>query len=65
MGAGCLLQEADRGHDEARHAEGALEALLLDHALLHRMERAVGRGQALDRLDASSLRTECVSTEQP
>ena len=45
------LEEAHRGHDEARHAERALEALLVDHALLHRVQRAVGGRQSLDRHD--------------
>ena len=42
------LEIAHRGHQEARHAERALEALLIDHALLHRMQRAVGGRQSLD-----------------
>ena len=42
------LEEADRGHHEAGHTEGALEALAADHRLLHGMQRPVGRRQALD-----------------
>ena len=45
------LEEADRRHDEPGHAEGALEALLVDDRLLHRMQRAVGGGQPFDRDD--------------
>ncbi len=42
------LEEADGGHDEAGHAEGALEALLVDDRLLHGVQRAVGGGEPLD-----------------
>src|SRR4029453_2723859 len=43
------LEEAHRGHDEAGHAERALEALLVDHTLLHRVQGAVGSSQSFDR----------------
>src|SRR5678815_975463 len=42
------LEEAHRGHDEARHAERALEPLLVDHAPLHGVQRAVGGSESLD-----------------
>src|SRR5205809_977488 len=44
----------DRRHHEARHAERALEALLLDDRLLHRVQLhliALARREALDRDD--------------
>src|SRR5437588_6827137 len=37
------LQEADRRHREARHAEGALETLFVDDRLLHGMQLTPGR----------------------
>ena len=49
------LEEAHRGHDEARHAERALEALAVDHGLLDGVQRAIGRLQAFDRFDAAIL----------
>ena len=58
------LQESDRRHDEAGHAERALEALLVDDALLHRMQRAVGARPALRWSTIFLPRTVCVSTEQ-
>ena len=57
-----LLQVADRRHDEAGHAERALETLLVDHALLHRVQCAVGRCQAFD-VWICLPRTVWVSTE--
>src|ERR671923_1658803 len=48
---GIPLEEADRRHDEAGHAEGALEALLVEHAALHRVQLASGAGQSFDRDD--------------
>src|SRR6187399_2318268 len=48
------LEEAHRGHDEAGHAERALEALLLDDALLYRVQRAIGGRKPLDRDDSLS-----------
>ena len=44
-----LFQEPHRRHDEPRHAERALESLLIHHCLLHRMQRPVRRRQAFDR----------------
>src|SRR6185295_490244 len=48
------LEEADRAHDEARHAERALESLLVDNGALNRMQRAVGARQALNRQHAAA-----------
>src|SRR5262245_41242685 len=45
------LEEAHRRHDESRHTERALEALLIDDALLNRVQRAVGGSQSFDRDD--------------
>ena len=45
------LEKSDRRHDEPRHAERALEALLVHHRLLHRVERAVGRLEPFDGLN--------------
>src|SRR5262249_61275004 len=43
-----MLEEADRAHDEARHAEGALESLFVDNGALHRMQRSVCARQGLN-----------------
>jgi hypothetical protein len=43
-----VVQQVDRGHDHARRAEAALQAVLLPEALLHRVELVV-LGEALDR----------------
>lgn len=43
-------------HDEARGAEAALRAVMVDQRLLHRMEAAVGRGEALDSPDLLALK---------
>src|SRR5262249_40206963 len=47
-GIWTMLEEADRAHDEARHAEGALESLFVDNGALHRMQRSVSARKALD-----------------
>src|SRR5947207_9367486 len=47
------LQETDGRHCEARHAEGALEALLVDDRLLHRMKLRTAR-EPFDRPYLSS-----------
>jgi hypothetical protein len=52
------LEEADRGHDETRHAERTLEALLVDDALLHGVKRPIRGSESLDRDDL--LSTHCV-----
>src|SRR5262245_42961894 len=48
------LEEADRAHDEARHAERALESLFVDNGALDRMQTAVGARQALNGQDTSA-----------
>ena len=50
-GVGIRFQKSNSRHDEARHAEGALESLLVDHSLLDGMKRSVGTGQAFDGQD--------------
>ena len=49
-----MLEEGDRAHDEARHAERALESLFVDHGALNRMQRAVGARQPLNRLNVAA-----------
>src|SRR5262245_61381407 len=53
-GIRTTLEEADRAHDEARHAERALESLSVDNGALNRMQRSVGARQALDRQHTSA-----------
>src|SRR6185436_3767043 len=53
-GIWTTLEEADRAHDEAWHAERALESLFVDNRALNRMQRAIGARQALDRQNASA-----------
>src|SRR6185295_5851455 len=53
-GIWTTLEEADCAHDEARHAERALESLFVDNGALHRMQRSIGARQALDRHHAST-----------
>ena len=48
-GIGICFQESDSRHDEAGHAEGALEALFVDHGLLHGVELAVWQTPVLRR----------------
>src|SRR6185436_6293118 len=48
-GIWTTLEEADRAHDEARHAERALESMFVDNRALDRMQRSIGPRQALDR----------------
>ncbi len=45
---GALVKREQR-HDEARRAEAALRAVVLDHRELHGMQRAVLLGEVLDR----------------
>ena len=45
------FKKTNRRHHETRHAERALETLLIDDALLHRMQRAVGLGETFDGLN--------------
>src|ERR1700754_69796 len=51
---GTALEEADGAHDEARHAERALESLFVDNGALNRMQRSIGTRQALDRQDSAA-----------
>jgi hypothetical protein len=50
--ARLLVVEGRQGHHEARRAEAALRAVVLDHRLLDRVERAV---RALEVLDGQEL----------
>ena len=43
------LVHGEQRHDEARRAEAALRGVACDHLLLDRMQRAVRRGEVLDR----------------
>ncbi len=45
------VDQIDRGHDHARRAEAALQAVMLAERLLHRMQRRAVGGQPLDGLD--------------
>jgi hypothetical protein len=46
---GFAVEVIDRHRDdEARRAEAALAAVMVDHRALHRMQRAIGAGQPLD-----------------
>ena len=47
------LEETDRRHREARHAEGALETLLVNDRLLHGMKLGAV-GESFDRPHLSS-----------
>ena len=53
------FQESHRGHNEAGHAERALEALCVDDALLDRVQRAVGTRQPFDRHDFPAAHRVC------
>src|SRR5262245_9189406 len=53
-GIRTTLEKADRAHDEARHAERALESLFVDNRALNRMQRSIGARQTLDRQDAAA-----------
>ena len=44
-----LVQKADHRQHETRRAEAALQGMTFVKSLLHRVERRVGRRQALDR----------------
>ena len=47
--------DIERGHDHAWRAEAALQAVVLAESLLHRMQRAIRFGQALDGGDLGAL----------
>ena len=49
-----VLEEVDRGHDHARRAEAALEAVLLPEGGLHRVELVTVR-EPLDGLDLGAV----------
>ena len=49
------LHEVDRAHHHARRAEAALQAVAFLERRLHRMQRAVGRGEAFDRHDRRAV----------
>ena len=53
---GMRLHQVDGGHDHAGGTEAALQCVMLAEHLLHRVQRAVGRGKALDREDARAVR---------
>ena len=53
-----LIHRGD-GHDHAGGAEAALEGLGIHERLLHRMQRAVGLGEAFDGGDRLVLGAEC------
>ena len=42
-------------HDDSRRAEAALAAMIIDHGLLDRMERALGPGKSLDRHNMAAV----------
>ena len=42
------LHQIDRAHHHARRAEAALQGVVLAEHLLHRVQRAVSRGEPLD-----------------
>src|SRR6185369_7348528 len=45
----ALVMEREQRHHDAGRAEAALRSMVIDHRLLHRMQRAVGAAQILDR----------------
>ena len=51
---GCLLEERDRRHDEARRAEAAHQAVGVAEGLLHRMQRRAVR-EAVDGANLLAL----------
>ena len=53
-GLRVLGQQAAGAHHHARRAEPALQAVAGDEGLLHRVQRATGRGQPLHRGDAAA-----------
>src|SRR4030095_5664085 len=53
-GIWTTLEEANRAHDEARHAERALESLFVDDGALNRMQRAIGARQTLNRQNSAA-----------
>src|SRR6202043_2644936 len=49
------VHDVDGGHDHARRAIAALQAMMLAECLLHGMQRAILRRQALDRGDLRAI----------
>ena len=49
------LHEVDGAHHHAGGAEAALQGVMLAEHLLHRVQRAVGVGEALDRRDLGAV----------
>ena len=45
----------DERHHDARRAETALQAVLLVHGLLHRVQLAAGDSDRLDRFDRCAI----------
>ena len=54
-GVGMVVHQVDGAHHHARGAEAALQAMMLAKRLLHRMQRAIGLGQAFDGDDIGAL----------
>src|ERR1700751_4831831 len=54
-----MLEEANRAHDESRHAEGTLESLFVYHGLLNRMQVSLGTSEALNRHDLACTHGVC------
>src|SRR5262249_20198484 len=52
----AFVDAGHRRHVLARRTVAALEGVVVDERLLHRVERAVGFGQSFDRRDAAALR---------
>src|SRR6185312_6916596 len=53
-GIWTTLEEADRAHDESRHAERALESLFVDNGALNGMQPSIVARQALYRHDSAA-----------
>src|SRR4029077_2544261 len=54
-GLRVTLQQLIRGHDHARRAEAALQAMLVPEGFLHRVQLAI-RGQPFDSGDVLTVR---------
>ena len=61
-GVRICFQETYRRHDETGHAECALKALFIDHALLHRVQLSLGLASP-SMVKTFRSRTVWVSTE--
>jgi hypothetical protein len=49
------MNHIDRGHDHARRAEAALQAVMLAERLLHRVQRRAVGGKPLNGLDLVAI----------